>query len=52
MTQKNVSLTDNAYMQLAELKGTLSFSKLVIQLISEHKELTKLKADMERCKPE
>lgn len=49
---RNLTITDEAYQAITALKGTRSYSNVVLQLVEEHEELSKLKADMERCKPE
>ena len=52
MTQKNVSLQEDVYKSLTLLKEKyMSYSDIILELIQEHNELVKLKADMEKCKP-
>lgn len=53
MVQKNMSIQEDVYNKLTSYKDKyMSYSDVIVVLMNEHDELAKLKADMERCKPE
>jgi predicted CopG family antitoxin len=42
---RNLTITDEAYQAITKIKGTLSYSFVVLDLVKEHHELVNMKLE-------